>query len=186
VTHDDPGDTITHNIERWVEGDKSAEAELFRQTYHRLKQIARNQLRVQPPLTLTPTELVHETYTRLMRGMGHKPPENRRAFYRLAGHVMRRICIDYLRARSAQKRHGHKSDLAVEDIGARNDEFRLLTILEAVDQLKAEYPRPARAFELRFVLGLSKDEAADLIEISTATLSRDVRFARHWLVSRIQ
>lgn len=181
-----PADSVTRNIQRWMEGDKSAEAELFRQTYSRLKQIARNQIASQPPLTLTPTEVVHETYMRLMRGLGHNPPEDRRAFYRLAAHVMRRVCIDYLRARSAKKRHGQRSDMEVEDIGALNDEVRLLTILEAVDQLEAEYPRPARAFELRFVLGFTKEESADIIEVSTATLSRDVRFARHWLVSRIQ
>lgn len=169
-----------------MEGDKSAEAELFRQTYNRLKQIARSQLGSQPPLTLTPTEVVHETYMRLMQGLGHNPPEDRRAFYRLAGHVMRRVCIDYLRARSAKKRHGRRAGLPVEEIAATNDEVRLLTILEAVDRLKAEYPRPARAFELRFVLGFTKEESADIVEVSTATLSRDVRFARHWLVSRIE
>lgn len=186
MTGDAPGDSITRHIHRWVEGDKSAEAELFRQTYNRLKQIARNQLGSQAPLTLTPTEVVHETYLRLLQGLGHNPPENRRAFYRLAAHVMRRVCIDYLRARSAKKRHGQKSNLPVEDLGANNDELQLLTILEAVDQLEAAYPRPARAFELRFVLGFTKEESADIIEVSSATLSRDVRFARHWLVSRIQ
>lgn len=185
MTADGSARTITRNLEKWMAGDKSAESELFHQTYDRLKRIARNQLRAQPPLTLTPTEIVHETYARLMRGMGHRPPDNRRAFYRLAGHVMRRICIDYLRARSAQKRDGERVDLSIDRMPEVEDETRLLAILETVDLLKAEYPRAARAFELRFVLGLTKEEAADALEVSPATLARDVRFARHWLAAHL-
>lgn len=186
MSPDNGAQSITRNLERWVEGDKSAEAELFRQTYDRLKAIARSKLKSQPPLTLTPTEIVHEAYARLMRGMGHKPPDDRHAFYRLAGHVMRAICIDYLRFRSAQKRHGDHVDLSIERLDGGDNELRLLQILEAVDQLKAEYPRSARAFELRFVLGLTKEEAAEALEVSPATLSRDVRFARHWLAARLK
>ena len=138
-----------------------------------------------PGHTLQPTAVVHELFLKLS-GNGLRV-QDRQHFYAIAARQMRRLLIEHARAANARKRGGHlarvhPADLAgppglVSDILELND---ALTALEKLDE------RIARGVELRYFGGLTEEEAAEVLNISVATLKRDWQFARAWLRSRLE
>lgn len=133
-------------------------------------------------ITLQPTELVHEAYMRLV-GQRAVDWDNRAQFFGIAAVTMRRILVNHAHAHGAAKRgHGLKPVTlsAANDVGYEPD-IDLVELDEALTALATLDERQARVVELRFFGGLSVEETADVLAISTATVKREWATARMWL-----
>lgn len=173
---------ITQDLESWLNGSHMAGIRVFQNTYQRLVSVASLQRNKVGNLTLTPTEVVHEAYSRLVNAIQSAQPKNSLQLYRLAAHVFRITCIDYLRAKLALKRDTSMTNLDVQD---PIDDMSLLQILMLLEEFEEKFERQATVFQLNKVIGFSLDETAELTKSSKATISRDLNFARHWLASRL-
>lgn len=174
-------DSVTRLLEAWSQGDEAARDRLIPLVYGDLKKIAQQQLRGDPQ-TLAPTALVHETYLKLAQG--HPQLKDRLHFYSLAARMARQILVDHARAKSAQKREGLALRVELpEDVAAPASarEFDVAGLDQALRSLAEIDPRQAQLVELRFFGGLSIEEAAESLNISTATAKRDWSVARAWL-----
>jgi RNA polymerase sigma factor (TIGR02999 family) len=178
---------ITLLLHQWSSGDSAALEELFGLVYPQLKQIARSLFRGERPENiLQPTILVNELYLKLLRNHSLKL-EDRSHFYSFAARLMRRVLLDQARMENRLKRDGGiaielSDDLATVS-GSSSPEIidldRALTDLDQID------PRKCRMLELRFFLGFTADETAELLTVSKATVDRDLKFARSWLYDRL-
>jgi len=135
--------------------------------------------------TLQPTALVHEAFIRLARrGAGWA---SRGEFVAVAATAMRRILVDCARRRGAAKRRGGTPVTLVEGLAIQaEDPVDLLALDAALTRLAALEERPARVVELRFFGGLEIEEVAEALEVSSATVKRDWRFARAWLARELE
>jgi RNA polymerase sigma-70 factor (ECF subfamily) len=156
------------------------------EVYAELRRVAAAYLRRERPgQTLQPTALVNEAYVRLA---GQHPRfQNRAHFCAIAANAMRQILVERARARHAQKRGGGAARVTLEDNMAVSPEAAIdLTALdEALTRLAALDPRQARIVELRFFGGLSVEEAAESLGVSSATLKRQWAIARAWLAREL-
>ena len=166
--------------------DKRTTNSIIPLVYDQLRLLAARKLASESPgQTLSATALVHEAY--LLLAKSDEPQwDTRGHFYVAAAESMRRILISRARRRNAVKRgSGVKPvQLAEDSINApmaptRDDE--LLALDEALTRLEAEDERKARLVTLRYFVGLTIEEAAEVLEISLATAKRDWTFARAWL-----
>jgi RNA polymerase sigma factor (TIGR02999 family) len=182
----DPTAPITELLEATRRRDPGAADELFSRLYTELRAVAGAQ-RPQPGVSLHPTDLVHESYLRLIASTD-RTFESRKHFVRSAAQAMRHILVDHIRARRAAKRGGgalHESILDALAIDAsREDE--LLDVHEALDALAAIDDRAARVVTMRFFLGLSESEIADVLDVTDRTVRRDWVFARAWLARHLK
>ena len=175
---------VTTLLDRWNRGDAEALKELICFAHGEFRQLAASLLRHErDDHTLQPTELVHEAYLRLT-GLRDMPITSRRHFYGAAAAAMRRILVDHARHRAAEKRGGADASRlpldAVFDvpIDLRVDFVRLD---EALDALAVQAPEHARVVDLRYFVGLSIQDTADVVGVSPATIKRQWTFARAWL-----
>jgi len=146
-------------------------AELLPEVYAELRRLAGAKLRHEPSgHLLDATALVHEAWLKL----GGDTFATRSGFFRSAAQAMRRILIDHARARTAAKRGGgaDRSPLPVESLQARLPDDRLIGLNEALDRLAATHPQHAELVSLRFFVGLTADEAAEVLGVSPATGDR--------------
>jgi RNA polymerase sigma factor (TIGR02999 family) len=173
---------VTRLLARWRDGDLHAAEELLPLVYEELRRIAHRHMKEErADHTLPATALVHEAYSRLVRmdiewsGRVH--------FLAVAARAMRRILVDHARARGRQRRGGGWAKLSLEDTALLTPEpsEQLVALDEALMRLEQLDVRKARAIELHYFGGLDQAETAEALEISTATLTRDLRFARAWL-----
>lgn len=182
----DPGD-ITLLLHEWSHGKPSATEELFELVYPHLRKIAGAIFRGERPENLLqPTSVVNELFLKLVRQRSLQF-EDREHFYSLSARLMRRVLVDQARSESRVKRSGGVSVPLTDDLHWSNpspeatiDLDRLLEQLERVD------PRKCRMVELRFFLGFSAEETAELLQTSKATVDRDLRFVRVWLAERLE
>ena len=176
---------VTALIDRWNDGDPQALQELLAKLYPELKHVAEGLLRHErTDHTLQPTALVHEAYIRLT-GLREMRIENRRHFYGAAAMAMRRILVDHARQRKAQKRGGADLErLPLDDALNAPVDLRLdfERLDEALEELVALAPDKARIVELRYFVGLSIQETADVLDLAPATVKRHWNFARAWLL----
>jgi RNA polymerase sigma factor (TIGR02999 family) len=178
---------ITQILQRAGQGDPSAADELLPLVYEELRKLAAQKLaRETPGQTLQATALVHEAWLRL--GGDEQPSwDHRGHFFAAAAEAMRRILIDNAR-RKRRVRHGgelERVDLAAIQVPAPvPEEDELLAVHEALDELAALDPRKAELVKLRFFVGLTFAEAAEVLGISEVTAKRDWAFARAWLYGR--
>jgi RNA polymerase sigma factor (TIGR02999 family) len=169
-------------LAKWPADDPQSIETLLPQAYDELRQLAHRYLRDQRPgHTLQSTALVHEAYLRLAN-QDELKFENERQFFGLAALIMRQILVDYARKRSTGKRDGGlrmplEDSLSVFD-GKSLELLALDDALIALAQLDAEQ---SRIVELRFFGGLSVEEAAEVLEISPATVKRRWSTARAFL-----
>jgi RNA polymerase sigma factor (TIGR02999 family) len=148
-----------------------------------LRRIAASYLRRErPDHTLQPTALVNEAYLRLA-DRGEVAWESKSHFLAIAANVMRQILVDHARARRADKRHGDRVQVQLDEalVVPFERDLDLVWLDEALDRLAALDPRLARVVELRFFGGLTTRETADVLEVSTATVEREWATARGWL-----
>ena len=175
---------VTQLIDRWNAGDPQAMQDLLALVYGELRQMADRFLwNERAAHTLQPTALVNELYLRFSE-LRDMRIESRRHFYGAAAGAMRRILVDHARQRRALKRGGADAvrveldDLPVSAASSEIDYEHLDRALEALGVIA---PEKARVVELRYFAGLSIDETAEALEISSATVKRHWAFARAWL-----
>jgi RNA polymerase sigma factor (TIGR02999 family) len=178
---------ITVLLRKWKAGDAEACDELMPHVYPHLHQVAAAYLRRESgDHTLQPTALVHELYLRLLQQ--RKPDWDDRAhFYAFAASVMRRILSDHARSANADKRGAGLPHLPLcDEIPWVNlNSADVMDLNRALDQLDSVDSRKVRLLELRYFLGCTLSESAELLAISTATAERDLTLARTWLYSRL-
>ncbi len=167
-------------------GDRDAFDRLLREVYPSLRQIAHAQLRNQRPHhTLNTTGLVHEAYLKLVRYQDVSW-KGRAHFFGAAAKTMRRILVDYARAKASRKRSGDRVTLNEARLNTGVSIDRVLEIHDALERLEAERPRWVKVVECRYFAGLSIEETAEALEISHGTVSNDWRMARAWLMRELE
>ena len=182
-----PSEPVTQLLQAWSAGDEDALERLVPVVYGELRQLAQRRVMLENAgASLQPTALVHELYLRLVdsRGLNF---QSRSQFFALAAQMMRHILVDAARTRRASKRGGEGKISFMEGYFAAPGRDRQIVALDdALQGLAKEDPRKARAVELRFFGGLSMDETAEVMGISTQTVRRDWQFARVWLARAMQ
>jgi len=174
---------ITEMLDRITAGDGSAMEQLLPAVYDELHALAERHLRKErPDHTLQATALVNEAYLRLVRQSDARWLD-RVHFLCAAGQAIRRILVDHARTRNCHKRAGRKVRIPLENlvITLNPDAEYLIALDEALQRLSAESPRKAQVVELRFFSGLTADESAAVLGITTRSVERDWRYARAWL-----
>lgn len=167
-------------------GDAAAYDRLLPLLYNELRAIAGKHMRGErPDHTLQPTALVHEAFLRLVGG-STVHFEDRTHFLRAASQAMRRVLVDYARARGAAKRSGDLRVTLDESLAGHDDRIvDVLVLDDALTRLAAAEPRWARVVELRVFGGLEVPEVASALGISPATAKRDWQFAKGWLAREL-
>ena len=182
-----PAGDITVLLRRWKEGDTRACDQLMPHVYPHLHDVAAAYLRRESDgHTLQPTALVHELYIRLLQQ--RKPAwDDRACFYAFAATVMRRILTDHARAANTGKRGSGSPHLPLHEEMAwvNMNGASVVDLNRALDELEALDPRKVRLVELRYFLGCTTAESAELLDVSVATAERDLTLARTWLYAKL-
>ncbi len=179
---------LTQKINNWSKGELDDENELFNYLYPKLKSIAKNQLIKSQNSELNATLVINETFLKLKQS--NKIQVNDRLhFFAMAAKFIRRIIVDDFRQKKAEKRGGTLLHVTMREIDVKpiNAEItnwllihQLLTELAKVDQQSCEI------IELRFFAGLNINEIAELTNTSPSTVSRHWRFAKTWLLNKLE
>lgn len=182
---------VTRLLSAWRAGDSAALEQLTPLVYEELRLLAKRYMRRERiGHTLQATAVVHEAFVRMIDM--DVPWQDRGHFYAIAATLMRRILVDHAKARQRVKRGG---DLALQrlDTGTGVDygpitkgEIDVLEIDEALQRLAVHDARLAQAVELRYFAGLTYSETAQVLGISEATVHRDLRLAKAWMLKQIQ
>ena len=178
--------TITQLLQAAGKGSSGAFDELVQRVYGDLERMAQAHLRREHPgHTLQPTELVSEAYMRLAED--DRTFQNRSHFFAAAAIAMRRVLVDHARRRAAAKRGGELRQVTFEDLAVQAEEpsVDLIALDEALESLAAIDERLGKLVHLRYFLGLSIPETADVLGVSPATVKRDWTYARAWLLERM-
>ena len=177
--------SITQLLMEWNKGNRSALDELTPHVYRELHMLARKYLsRGRPNQTLQPTALINEAYLRLIDQSQPVHFENRSHFFGIAARLMRIVLVDYARAHYAAKRgRGTATFVSIAETAALvpNQAPDVLKVDDALRQLAILDVRKAQVIELRFFGGLTREEIATALGLTTATVKRDLRFAEAWL-----
>lgn len=169
-------------LDRVNQGDQAAASELLPMVYSQLRAMAGGFLQDQAANhTLQPTALVHEVYLKLIRADGNL--KNRPHFCAVAASAMRQILIDHARQKRAAKRAGKRADLTIDGLvtPSGSNVLDLLALNDALTKLSEFNERHARMVELRFLGGLTVEEVAEVMGITSRTIERDWRRVRAWL-----
>ncbi len=175
--------SITQLIHQYQAGDSDALNALMPMVYDQLKKIATNQMKAQANShTLSATALVHEAFLKL-REAGELNINDRTHFFAVASKTMRWFLTDYARAKTRDKRGGKEAQrvLFEENELTSADGFDPSTLEEALKKLELQDARLCRIVELRFLVGLTIEETAEVLTISPATVKRDWLTAKAWL-----
>lgn len=173
-------------VQRDRRGDAAALEELLPLVYDQLRRIAARYLQDERPgHTLAPTALVHEAYLRLAGA--ELDLQDRSHLLAIASGAMRRILMDHARTRNRRKRGNGTLVLSLNEVReiAADDPGRLLAIDEALEELARFDARKARIVEMIYFGGLTYDEVASVLNVSSVTVHRDLRLARAWLERRL-
>lgn len=178
---------VTELLRAWSNGDQAALEKLtplvYRELYRRAKGYMRGE---RPGHTLQTTALVNEVYLRLV-DVSQMRWQNRVHFFAVCAQLMRRILVDFARARHNLKRGGELHRVSLDealDI-AQGQDADLVALDDALERLAAIDPRKGKVVELRFFGGLSVEETAEVLQISPDTVLRDWRLAKIWLLNEL-
>jgi RNA polymerase sigma factor (TIGR02999 family) len=174
---------ITLLLREWGRGDREAFDKLVPVVYRELRRLAQCYMNNErPDHTLQATALVSEAYLRLVHYQKMQW-QNRAHFMAVAAQAMRRILVDHARAHHYAKRGGGAQALSLEDapILCAEPTPDILALDEAMLELESMDPRKCRIVEFKFFGGLSTEETAEVLAISTATVEREWRAAKAWL-----
>jgi RNA polymerase sigma factor (TIGR02999 family) len=179
---------VTRILEAVQQGDPTAAERLLPLVYEELRRLAAHKMAGQAPgHTLQPTALVHEAWLRLL---GNEPAgfAGRAHFFAAAAEAMRHILIDSARRKRAVRHGGGqvRMDIQNVEIAALAEDDELLAIHDVLDKLAAEEPEKAELTKLRYFVGMTFEEAAEVLGISVATAKRHWAYARAWLYEEIQ
>ncbi|MEM7612962.1 MAG: ECF-type sigma factor [Pseudomonadota bacterium] len=165
-------------------GDGVAREQLYRLVYAHLRKLAHSQRsKWVGNETMGTTALVNELYIKLS---GSASFESRAHFFATASRALRQILVNYAEQQNRQKRGADQVRISFDDIeiGTEINVYELLALDEAIRELESDYPRRARVLEARLFGGLSVEETAAALGISTATVKRDWRLVRAWLAQQ--
>lgn len=174
-------------LARIGEGDQDAARELFPLIYDELHRLAQRYLEGERmDHTLQATALVHEAWMRLA-GQEDSRWKNRAHFVGVAATAMRCVLVDHARARNARKRGGGRTKLPIDEALTLFEEAAtdLVALDDAIDRLGQKDAQLGRMVELRFFGGLTVDETAEVLGVSSPTVARGWRVARAWLRSEL-
>jgi RNA polymerase sigma-70 factor (ECF subfamily) len=174
---------ITRLLVRLKSGDQEAQSQLIPLVYSELRRLAAHYMKGErPDHTLQATALVHEAFLRLV-GAEDIDWQSRAHFFAVAAQTMRRILVDYARAKTAERRGGHGTKLSLETaiVYSPEQSEEIVALDAALERLEVWDSRQCRVVELRFFGGLSLEETAEVLGISTRTVKRDWSMARAWL-----
>lgn len=177
---------ITVLLHRLAEGDRSAEEDLLPRVYVELHRLATARMRSERGgHTLQATALVHDVYLKLCRS--ERPWQDRLHFFRVSARLMRRVLVDYARQHHALKRDSGRQAVPLDDaiVISADQSFAALEIDEVLNRLAEVSPRQAQVVEMRFFAGLTEEEIAEALGLSTRTVKRDWLMARAWLHQRL-
>ena len=185
---DSSSSEVTVLLRRWSAGDESAREQLVPLVYDVLRELAHRRLGGAPfEGSLDTTELVHETYLRLVDARRVDLP-HRANFLALSSEVMRNLLVDRARARLAAKRGGGVTPLELDDdqwVSEENLEV-IADLDDALERLAALKPRQEQLLQHRYFGGLTLEESATAIGVSLATAKRELRLARAWLAVELK
>ncbi|QQS35949.1 MAG: sigma-70 family RNA polymerase sigma factor [Ignavibacteriales bacterium] len=178
---------ITKLLNDYSNGNKLVLAEILPLVYNELRRISSKYLREEHRNhTLQTTELVHEAYLKLI-GDENISWESRAHFFGIAAQSMRQILVDHARKRNSKKRGDGEQKISLDDsptLLVESDE-QIIALDDALKKLEAIDSRSGKIVEMRFFSGLSIEETAKALNISTSTAKRDWNFAKAWLYREI-
>ncbi len=183
----DDGHKFTALLVEWRNGNREAGEVVMAIIYQELRRLAQHYLQNErKDHTLQATALVNEAYLRLFNE-AEIEFQNRAHFFTVIGRQMRRILIDYGRSAHAQKRAGGYKKISLEEADGLTWQKpeELMALEEALRKLEGISPRAAQIVDLRFFCGLNEKEAADVLNISLATLKREWSFAKSFIYRQL-
>ena len=178
---------VTQILEAVRKGDPKAAEELLPLVYGELRKLAAAKMANEAAgQTLQPTALVHDAWLRLS-GNQNQVWEGRAHFFAAAAEAMRRIMIDKARRKRAVRHGGgqQRVDFDEVDLACTTPDDQLLAMNEALDKLASEHPRQAELVKLRYFMGMTLKEAAEILGISSDTAKDDSAHARAWLFREV-
>ena len=179
--------SVTLLLRQLQSGDQDARSQLLDVVYVRLKRMASGYMRNErADHTLQTTGLVHEAYPRLVE-QDNLTWQNRGHFFGIAGRSMRRILIDYARTRLAQKRGGGVQALPLDEelVYSSGRAAQLVELDDVLDALEQHDEELARLVHLKFFVGLTNDEIAEVTDMSERTVKRRWTFGKAWLQNQL-
>ena len=174
---------VTQLLLAWSNGDQAAMDQLIPLVYEELRRLAKRQMGGERPgHTLQTTALVNEAYLRLIDS-SQVHWQNRAHFFAISAQLMRRILVDFARARHNLKRGGKAPQVSLVEAleVAQEQGADLVALDDALQTLATLDPRQSQVVEMRFFGGLSIEETAEVLGVSHATVERDWKMARAWL-----
>jgi RNA polymerase sigma factor (TIGR02999 family) len=177
---------FTQLLTEWRSGQPQALDRLTPLVYDELRRLARGYMRAERGShTLQATAVVHEAFLRLVQA--NVDLQDRGHFFALASRLMRRVLVDHAKSRARVKRNAGIRDLATEESGLALPELAVdvVALDDALESLLQLEPRLAQVIELHYFGGMTYDEIAAAVGASAATVHRDIRLARAWLLSEI-
>jgi RNA polymerase sigma factor (TIGR02999 family) len=187
--HVGPGQ-LTELLRSWHGGDRQALDRVMPVVYDELRSLAARHLSTERPgHTLQTTALVHEAYLRLA-GLNHPDWKNRAYFFGAVSTILRRILVDHARSRGRDKRGGGMTVVPLEDMpepasSAANEGVDVEALDRALDKLASVDARQAHIVELRYFSGMTIEEIAEVLSVSSGTVKRDWTVARAWLFAEL-
>ena len=175
---------FTQLLTDWRDGNPQALERLTPLVYEELRRLARNYMRSERGShTLQATAVVHEAFLRLIQG--NVALQDRAHFFALASRLMRRVLVDHAKSRGRQKRGVPQNEPLEQDSVPRVAGFDVIALDDAIQSLQQMEPRLAQVIELYYFGGLTYDQIAAEGGVSVATVHRDIRLARAWLLQEI-
>ena len=179
---------VTHLLRAWSDGDQQALEQLLPLVDAELRRLARAYMyRERRDHTLQPTALIHEAFIRLA-GAQNIRWQDRAHFFGICARLMRRVLVDYARARGFQKRGARAEKVPLHEVSIPVPELPvdIVALDLALDALAMKDERKSRVVELRFFAGLSTEETAEVLRVSPDTVKRDWRMAKLWLLRQLE
>lgn len=179
---------ITRLLVAWGDGDQAALEELTPLVYDELHRLAHHYMsHERAGHTLQTSALVNEAYVRLIDWKNVRW-QSRAHFFGVSAQLMRRILVDFARSRGYRKRGGGARAIALDEASLVSDEkgANLVALDEALNSLAELDARQSRVVELRFFGGLSVEETAEVLKVSSGTVRREWSLARAWLHRELQ
>lgn len=177
---------FTQLLTEWRSGNPQALDRLTPLVYDELRRLARGYMRAERGShTLQATAVVHEAFLRLIQA--NVTLQDRGHFFALASRLMRRVLVDHAKSRSRIKRNSGAREPPAEEAAETSPpmDFDVVALDDAIDGLQQMEPRLAQVIELHYFGGLTYDQIAAAMSTSPATVHRDIRLARAWLLNEI-
>ena len=178
---------VTQILDAIRRGEAKAAEDLLPLVYAELRRLATAKMALESPgQTLQPTALVHEVWLRLA-GKDNRTWNDRTHFFAAAAEAMRRILVDNARRKLTQRHGGGQQRVELDNIGAHvPDDAQLLVVNEALEKFAAKDKQKAELVKLRYFVGMTIEEAAEVLGISEGTAKRHWAYARAWLFEEIR